>query len=205
MKTLIRLWVLIFALAPALPSTGAEAYQPRAGDLIFQVSGSEQAEVVRLVTGATYGHVGIVFIVDGVPKVLEAGGRDVHYTSLDGFMRRTGDYVVKRMKNADVLLTPAMLQEMQVRGEEFLGAPYDRVFNWSDDEFYCTELAWKIYESVLDVELGDLNAIGDFNLTHPRVQAMLQQRYGDNVPLDETVISPAALFASDLLEHVYEG
>jgi hypothetical protein len=207
LKALIRVLTLVTALAQAWFAIGAEGYQPQAGDLIFQISGSEQAQVVRLVTGGTYGHVGIVFIIDGVPRILEAGGASVHYTSLDGFIKRTDDkhYVVKRLKHAELLLTPDKLAELRTRGEEFLSTGYDKVFNWSDEEMYCSELAWKLYERVFDVELGRLAVIGDFDLTHPRAQKLLQERYGDDVPLDETVISPTTLFASDLLEVVYEG
>jgi len=70
---------------------------------------------------------------------------------------------------------------------------------------YCTELVWKLYKRILDVELGRLNILGDFNLTHPGIQALLKERYGDNNPESEIVISQAELFSAEVLETVYEN
>src|SRR5262245_15486931 len=112
----MRTWKFAFAFLALVSSlaTAGDGYQPQAGDLIFQISGSRQSDAVRLATGSTYGHVGIVFFVDGQPKVLEAGGSAVHYTSVDGFIRRSKDgrYVVKRLKDHAVL-TPDRIQAMQ--------------------------------------------------------------------------------------------
>ena len=38
-----------------------------------------------------------------------------------------------------------------------------------------------------------------FDLTHETVKAKMKERYGDNIPLDEIVISPAQMFDSELL------
>lgn len=198
---------LIGSLFSSLTTAGEVNYRPQAGDLIFQVSGSRQAEAVRLATGATYGHVGIVFMVGGKPQIIEAGGTSVHYTSIDGFIKRTGDqrYVVKRLRNANSALTAERIQAMQTMAEGFKGVAYDRAFNWSDTEMYCTELAWKVYKRTLNVELGALRTLGEFNLSHPKVKALLAERYGESIPVNEKVISPADLFSSRALETVYEG
>lgn len=195
----------LYALACPVSTLANDVYEPRPGDLVFQISGSAQAEAVRLVTGATYGHVGIVFVNDGQVRILEAGGPGVHYSSFETFVNRTQDrsYVVKRLKESRTLISPESLARMQMHGEAFVGLRYDRVFSWTDAEMYCTELVWKIYERVLGVELGKLNKLGDFNLAHPGVQSILEERYGDTIPLEEIVISPAELFASDVLETVY--
>jgi hypothetical protein len=41
-----------------------------------------------------------------------------------------------------------------------------------------------------------------YDLTSPAVAAKLRERFGDKVPLNETVISPAAMFDSPLLTTV---
>ena len=46
--------------------------------------------------------------------------------------------------------------------------------------------------------------IADFDLSDPAVQQKLKERYGDRVPLDEIVISPAAIFAAADLATVYQ-
>ena len=42
----------------------------------------------------------------------------------------------------------------------------------------------------------------DFDLSDAAVKAKMRERYGGRVPLDEPVISPAAMFDSTLLETI---
>ena len=73
-------------------------------------------------------------------------------------------------------------------------------FEWSDARIYCSELVWKMYQRALGVHLGELQKLREFDLRDPLVSAKVRERYGDEIPLDEPVISQAALFASPLLE-----
>jgi len=191
-------------VAAVVPAFADSAYEPRAGDIVFEISGSRQAQAVRIATGATYTHNGVVVMIDGSAHVLEAGFRSVKYTTLKKWLdREDRAIVVKRLKDAQSVLTPAALARMRTVGEEFVGRPYDRVFNWSDDEIYCTELVWKIFDRALGIEIGRTAEMKDFDLSHPRVQALLRKKYGDNPPLTETVISPSAMFSADALQTVY--
>jgi hypothetical protein len=201
-----QLAALALLLIPTLVAFADGGYTPRSGDLIFQISGSRQAEAVRLATGATYGHVGIIFIIDGKPRVLETDAT-VRYNTLDEFIRRTTDrrYVIKRLRGADTRLTDDVIAKLRRMGDGFVGTGYDRIFNWSDNELYCTELVWKLYQRAMGVELGRLQRLGDFNLSHPAVRTILKERYGEAVPLREQVMSPAQLFASTELVTVHEG
>lgn len=113
--------------------------------------------------------------------------------------------MIKRLRNADVVLTDATLIKMKQVGEEFNGKPYDIYFEWSDDKVYCSELVWKIYKRGAGIELGELQLLSEFNLDHEIVQAKMKERYGNDIPMDEKVISPAAIFESDKLERVGEG
>ena len=66
----------------------------------------------------------------------------------------------------------------------------------------CSELIWKIYQRAAGIEIGKLQKLRDFDLTNAAVRKKMTERYGDKVPLDENVISPAAIFNSELLETV---
>ena len=79
---------------------------------------------------------------------------------------------------------------------------YDLYFGWSDDRIYCSELIWKVYERGLGRQLGQLQQLRDFDLNSPVVQAKLQERYGNNLPLTETAISPVSIFYSPELVEV---
>jgi hypothetical protein len=69
---------------------------------------------------------------------------------------------------------------------------------------YCSELVWKIYDRALNIHIGSLQRLREFDLTNPVVHRKLSERYPDGVPLDETVISPEQMFGSDSLVTVLE-
>jgi hypothetical protein len=78
----------------------------------------------------------------------------------------------------------------------FQDRPYDLTFEWSDSRLYCSELVWKAFDRSLGIQIGALQDLGSFDLTDAEVRAQMQKRYGDRVPLEERVISPAAMFAA---------
>jgi hypothetical protein len=147
---------------------------------------------------------GIVFIRDGEPFVFEAV-QPVKLTPLDQWTARglDGHFVAKRLRDVESRLTPEALENMLSVGQLFAGKDYDLYFEWSDERIYCSELVWKIFQRGADIEIGEVAALGDFDLSHPVVQAKLEERYGNDVPLDETVISPSAMFEAPILETVY--
>ena len=85
---------------------------------------------------------------------------------------------------------------MKAIGDKYKGKHYDLYFEWSDDKIYCSELVWKIYKEAVGIELGKLTTLGDFDLSHPLVQAKIKERFKGDLPLNELVISPAAMFES---------
>ena len=169
----------------------------RNGDLIFQTSKSAQSRAIQLATHSPYSHCGLVCQQNGEWMVLEAV-QPVKFTSLRKWIiRGQGDhYVVKRLRDADKALTPQAWQQMLAAGQAMLGRDYDLAFGWSDDRIYCSELIWKVYEQGLGRKVGQLQHLRDFDLSSPAVQAKLHERYGKNLPLNETVISPVSLFNS---------
>jgi hypothetical protein len=145
---------------------------------------------------------GIIFLQSGKRYVLEAVGPG-RATPLADWQARGqgGHYVVKRLRQP---LTPEALEKLHREGARFLGRPYDLTFEWSDDRVYCSELVWKIYKRALGIRIGELQKLRDFDLTSAPVRQTLKERYGDQIPLDEPVISPARMFGSPLLVTVEE-
>jgi len=86
-----------------------------------------------------------------------------------------------------------------------MGKNYDLYFEWSDSRIYCSELVWKIYKYGAGVEIGKLEKLSDFDLTHKAVKQKIKERYGDKVPKDEIVISPASMYNSDKLVTIFEN
>ncbi|MDR2121927.1 MAG: YiiX family permuted papain-like enzyme [Flavobacteriaceae bacterium] len=189
----------------AMVSTSGNNGEIREGDLIFQSSFSEQGKAIQQATKSVYTHCGIIYKRNGKYYVYEAV-QPVKLTPLDQWIARGKNhhYVIKRLSNADQVLIPEALEKMKKEGEKFLGKNYDSTFEWSDTRIYCSELIWKIYKRGTGVEIGKLEKLKDFDLTGAEVKKKLKERYGENIPLEETVISPASVFNSELLITVKE-
>jgi uncharacterized protein YycO len=188
---------------PAETEMSADTHPFKNGDIIFQTSLSGQSRAIQEATKSTYSHCGIIYWQGNKCFVFEAV-QPVKFTPVAKWIARGQGkkYVVKRLKNAHEVLTPAVLRTMQQIGNQFKGKNYDGTFEWSDDKIYCSELVWKIYQRATGLELGKLQKLRDFDLSPASVRKKMQERYGNNIPLDETVISPAAVFESELLTTV---
>lgn len=173
------------------------------GDIIFQVSRSNQSKAIQQATKSKYSHCGIIYKEGNKYYVYEAI-QTVTRTPLEKWILRGEDshYVIKRLKNADKTLTPAKLSKLKQVGKQFYGKSYDLTFEWSDDKIYCSELIWKIYKRALNIEIGKLQKLSDFDLSSEAVKKKIKERYGNKIPKNEIVISPAAIFESDLLETI---
>lgn len=174
--------------------------QIRNGDIIFQTSLSQQSKAIQLATNSKYSHCGIIYIDNGNLYVFEAV-QPVKTTPLDKWIARgeNGHYVIKRLKNADEILTSDVLIKMKQEADKLKGKNYDLTFEWSDDRIYCSELIWKIYKRATGLEIGKLERLKDFDLTYEVVKNKMKERYGDKIPMDEVVISPVAIYNSELL------
>lgn len=166
---------------------------------------SSQSKAIQLATNSKYSHMGIIYEIDGEFFVYEAV-EPVKLTALNEWIRRgeNAHFVIKRLKSANQVLTSSTLSRMRQIGEQFQGKPYDIYFEWSDDRIYCSELVWKIYKEATGIEIGQLEQLSDFDLSNDLVKAKMKERYGDSIPLDEKVISPAAMFNSDQLITIEE-
>ncbi len=175
------------------------------GDIIFHESVSGQATAVKLATHSRYTHAGIIFRYHDEWKVLEAV-QPVKITALDSFINRGlgRHFVIKRLGNRDALVAGGGISRMKKIGNSFIGKNYDIYFGWSDDRIYCTELIWKIYKRALNVEVGRLEKLKEFDLSDARVKRLMKKRYGNSIPYNEPVISPESMFRAKNLVTVVE-
>ncbi len=197
---LVALLILLGACSPQ------GDYEPQNGDIIFQTSRSSQSLAVQLATKSPYSHMGLVYVQDGQASVFEAV-QPVKLTPLSEWISRgeRSHFVVKRLSDADTALTPDVLSKMTDAGATLMGRDYDSFFEWSDESIYCSELVWKVYSRGAGIDVGELETLGDFDLSHPAVAAKVHERFGDDIALDEIVISPVAIFDSERLVTVYEN
>lgn len=170
------------------------------GDIIFQTSISTQSKAIQLATKSIYSHCGLIYKKDDQYYVFEAI-EPVKSTPLEKWIARGKEskYVIKRLKNADEILNTKTLANMKKIGEEFKGKHYDLTFEWSDEKIYCSELIWKVYKRGANLEVGKLQTLKEFDLQNELVKKKMEERYGENVPTEEMVISPVSIYNSDLL------
>lgn len=172
------------------------------GDIVFQTSGSSQSEAIQKATHSKYSHVGIVIKNNNELMVLE-GVQPVKFTPIHKWISNGEDskYAVARLKG--ISFNDSIINLFQNQAQTFLGKNYDLYFDWSDDELYCSELVYKLVYRSLKVEVGKLQQLKEFDLSDPLVKSILYQRFGNNIPLEEKVISPESIYQSDKVEIVF--
>lgn len=175
------------------------------GDVIFQTSQSEQCEAVRIATKSKFSHCGIIFNENGNCYVYEAI-QPVKKTLFKDWIKHGLDnkYLVMRLKDSNSL-EKLSLDKMKSYGKKMFNKDYDIYFEWSDENIYCSEYVWKIYKFGANIELCNLEKLKSFNLEDYRVKAILSQRYGTNIPLNEDVVAPSQLANSDKLITIFDN
>lgn len=173
----------------------------RAGDIVFQQSNSAQCKAIREATGSPWTHVGIALEFGGELMILEAV-EPVRLTRIDEWFDRCEKNEIKRWVHADEQLNAEQLEQMNAMGQSWLNRHYDIGFAWSDDELYCSELVYKLFDRVINLQIGTIKQLKDYDLTSPIVKKIMKQRYGDKIPYEEYMIAPGAMYDSPLLETV---
>ncbi len=170
------------------------------GDMLFIVNPSGQGKAIQLATHSKYTHIGIVFMENGKTVVYHAV-EPVKKSTLSEFISLSADgiYEIKRLKDQR-LLSDAVIATMLKEAQKDLGKHYDLGFSWDDERLYCSEFVWKLYKRTLNLDVGSLKPLKSFDLSHPAVKAKLQERYGNEIPMDENMISPGDMYSSALLE-----
>lgn len=140
----IALLLLIFLIGSCQKE---EKFSWREGDILFQDGDcGDFCEAIRKVTqgyeGMDFSHNGLLIKEGNDWMVLEAVSRGVVLTPLDDFLNRHLDQsgrpkvMVGRLKHKYSYLIPEAIRA----GKKHLGKPYDVVFDFNNDAFYCSEL-----------------------------------------------------------------
>ena len=172
--------------------------QYRDGDIIFQSSPSRQSAAIEEATQTPYSHCGIIFYENNIAYVYEAV-QPVGKRRLDEWIESgvNAEFLVKRLDT--VQLTENKIKALKSYAIEQFGKNYDGKFNWSDKEMYCSELVYKCYWNACQIKLATPKPLREFNIDGPIVRKIMKERYGNDIPYDEPMISPDQLVNSSLL------
>lgn len=174
--------------ASASPAPHPAAPRWRDGDVVLQTSASPQSTAIQVATGSPYSHAGLVEVAPDGVFVIEALGK-VSRTPIAAWIRR-GDgrrYTALRKRE----LSPEAGAAVVGAARAFLGKKYDARFEWSDDRIYCSELVAKAYQRGANLGAGRMQRVRDLNIGP--ILAAAKARYGDRLPLDREVLTPASL------------
>ena len=194
----IFLFILCFSTVHALDYSKLQF-----GDIFFTDPHSGQAKAVKIATRSEFSHCGILFSENKKWYILEAV-QPVQVVPLDDFLTigENKNLKLKRYKKINSLLTVLNLQKFLSFKKLVLGLDYDPYFSWSDQTFYCSELVWKIYHRVFGIQLCKLQPLKNYYLDDPIVKKIMYERYGDEIPYDELMVSPGDIYNSSDLEPV---
>ncbi len=194
MELLKKNFPILFAIV--LLGCGSHNYRPRTGDIVLQDLKSPSSEAIKLATDSPYSHCGLVSVEGDVAFVIEAVG-PVRKIPLEKWIENgEGSYSALRLKES------GNVDDAILAAEEYLGLPYDHMYLWSDDEFYCSELVYKAFIRGCGISLCDLRKFEEYNLES--VESAIRERFGE-IPVGQKVVTPEDLAHSALLKPVYSN
>lgn len=186
----------------SLPLISTLTAQWKNGDIIFSKTKGTQAIAVEAATKSPWTHTAIIYLQNNKPMVFEAV-QPVQIITLDAYLKRGGGdskHEFKRLKEHPGF-DKATLAKSLTWVKKHVGKDYDGRFQWSDNTLYCSELVWKIYKEVADIELCPVKTVKDYNLEHPKVKALIEARFGsvNRLNKEEKVVAPSDIYDSELL------
>lgn len=184
-RGILRIAGWLFVLAMVLPALYvmfalatpyAEKNLPplKTGDVVLQAINTSQTPAIMFATHSIYSHVGIVHVVDGTPRVLEAVG-PVREIPLEQWVRQgiLDRITVMRVDG----LSEAAGDAVAKAAQGYLGKPYDMYFYADDDAIYCSELVYKAFAQGAHIAVGKEERIGDLYVDNFAVRKLIRQRW----------------------------
>lgn len=151
------------------------------GDIVFQMSQSQQSPLIQYATASPWSHCGIIIEKKDGLYVLEASNV-VKLTPLQKWIDRGRFNKVKKVRIID--------EPIKVKYKKYLGIPYDLQFKFDNGKYYCSELVWVIYKEQFGKELCEPRPIKDYHTFG--IEDKISKR---GMKLDQMVVAP-----SDLIE-----
>ena len=130
-------------------------FKLKQGDLLFQNTGTDTIDnAIKEVTATSmaknYSHVGMAMKKEGQWFVLEAIPKEgICQTSLTKFLNRNKNKFNKSQTTVarlDPYYQPYISKAIEY-GIERIDTPYDEIFLWDDDAYYCSELVYKMFST----------------------------------------------------------
>lgn len=187
--------LLILAVMSALLCTAyLFAFPPnpretlKEGDIIFQTSKSRQSKFIAYATHSLKTHCGIIVLKEGKQYVLEASST-VRLTPIKEFIDKG---VLKKFSVYRYTDKP-----LKISYRQYLGLTYDNQFSWTDKQYYCSELIWKVYKNQLGVDLCNPRPLTEY--TTFGLEKYIKKR---GISMESLFVAPSDIAQSDKLKEL---
>lgn len=149
------------------------------GDIVFQISKSNQSSLIQYATCSPWSHCGIIIEKNNCFYVLEASNVTKLTPINDWIKKGRGSFIkTRRVLNKDV----------KIKYSKYLGKPYDLAFKFNNNKYYCSELVWLIYKEQFGIELCKPRKVKQYNLIG--IKKHLIRR---NINENQLVVAPCDL------------
>ena len=155
------------------------------GDIVFQISQSQQSKYIMSATLSPWGHCGIIIEKPDGLYVLEAV-EPVKLTEYETWKKRGKFGIVSSKRYTDSTL--------KVNYKPYLGLHYDNQFKFNNGKWYCSELVYDIYIKQYNVELCEPRKVEAYRVGK---LAPIMKRRGINK--EQLVVAPSDLYDSPYL------
>lgn len=188
------LFILAFAGCDKIP----QDYDIQKGDILFQSLPKNPLVIaIEGATGSPYSHCGLVVERSGEWFVLEAIGPVKETPLAEWIDQGRGDtFWAYRMTES----LQSSLPEILFNARKHAGKDYDILYQFDNEEIYCSELIFNAVQEATGVELGTIEMLGDLNWKPYEQTIIAIQGY---VPLDREMITPVSLSRAPELFLVY--
>lgn len=150
------------------------------GDIVFQMSQSQESDLVSTATRSPWTHCGVIVEKGGRIYVLEAANV-VKLTPFDEWKAK-GKYEVVWHKRV-------VSKTVKLKYNDFLGIPYDSKVKLNNGRYYSSELVYFVFKNQFNIELAKPRPISTLHLTD-EVNEALKER---GIDPEQKVVPPCDL------------
>lgn len=175
--------ILLLALTVIFACMADDSKSPdlKEGDIVFQISKSQQSPLIIAATDSPWSHCGIIIEKDHKLYVLEASNT-VKIIPFEEWKRRgkLGKFIKRRIYD----------QPIKIDYKQYLKIPYDIQFKLNNGRYYCSELIWEIYKNQFDTILVKPHPIADYDLNKLEIKNAMRKR---NIKENQLIIASVDL------------
>ena len=162
---------------------------PREGDIIFQTKFSQEGQFLETISGSDINHCGIVIMKDD---------STLHVLHMDDRMRLTPlSNFVQHGQQKKFSIRRATNKEVKIDYKKYMRSIKDLRLRLDDNQYYNSELVYRIYKEDLGIELCKPRPISEYNIAG--IDTMLMQQ---GIHLQQEIVTPADIYNSRRLKTV---